>query len=161
MGWQAALKPMAWAVAALALATSVYTAFLFGQCKGRDFWQSPALIVHMLVHAPLAGFGVMCLLGYEWRLWLGVSVLVSLAVIGAEIFGRHPTTDSAATAHDMRTGRAAKWFYGGVIGVGHVLPLALLAGGKAGGVAAALAVFAGMAVTEYLWVYLPQKRSNT
>jgi len=161
MNWQAVLGPLAWALAALALATAVYTAFLFGQCKGRDFWQSPALIVHILVHAPLAGFAVMCLMAYEWRLWLGVSVLVSLAVIGAEVFGKHPTTDSAATAHDMRTGRAAKWFYGGVIGVGHLLPLALLTAGKIGGVFAALAVFAGMAVTEYLWVYLPQKRANT
>jgi len=36
-----------WASAALAVITAVYTAFLFAQAKGRDFWQSPTLALHM------------------------------------------------------------------------------------------------------------------
>ncbi|MCL4729173.1 MAG: polysulfide reductase NrfD [Planctomycetes bacterium] len=161
LGLRQVLPWLAWPMAGLALAASVYTAFLFGQCKGRDFWQSPALIVHMFVHAPLAGFGVLCLIGQDGRIGLGISLVVSLAVIFAEVFGKHATQDASATAKDMRTGRAAKWFYGGVIAVGHIAPLGLLALGKTGAVFAAIAMFLGMAVTEYLWVYLPQKRSNT
>ena len=32
-----------------------YTAFLFGQCEGRDLWQSPLLLPHTIVNAIVAG----------------------------------------------------------------------------------------------------------
>src|SRR5829696_1491216 len=38
-----------------AILTAVYTAFLFAQAKGRDFWQSPVLGLHMIVHSFIAG----------------------------------------------------------------------------------------------------------
>lgn len=40
---------------ALALLSSVYTAFLFAQAKGRDFWQSPLLPFQMVTQSLLAG----------------------------------------------------------------------------------------------------------
>ena len=43
---------------ALAVVAAVYTAFLFAQAKGRDFWQNPLLSVHLLAHALLAGSAV-------------------------------------------------------------------------------------------------------
>ena len=39
----------------LAAGTAVYTAFLFGQSKGRDLWQSPLLAPHLIVQALTAG----------------------------------------------------------------------------------------------------------
>ena len=39
----------------LALAAGVYTAFLFGQAKGRDLWQDPGLPAHFVVRTALAG----------------------------------------------------------------------------------------------------------
>ena len=39
----------------LALATAVYTAYLFAQAKARDLWQSPLLAPHLAVQAVLAG----------------------------------------------------------------------------------------------------------
>ena len=35
----------------LALATAGYSAFLFGQAEGRDFWQSPLVLPHLIVAA--------------------------------------------------------------------------------------------------------------
>ena len=35
-----------------------YTAFLFGQCEGRDFWQTPLLLPTLLAQAGAAGAGV-------------------------------------------------------------------------------------------------------
>ena len=152
-------KLLAWPLSLFALACAGYTALLFGQCKGRDFWQSPTLILHMLNHAPLAGFVVMALAGREVRWPLAVFALLNLGIICAEIWGKHPNDDSAATAKDIRSGRAGKLFYCGVIGIGGLLPLALIAAGFAW--AAAVAIVIGLAITEYLWVYTPQKRPNT
>jgi Fe-S-cluster-containing dehydrogenase component/formate-dependent nitrite reductase membrane component NrfD len=146
-------------LAVSALACAIYTAFLFGQCKGRDFWQSNALPLHMLNHAPLAGFAVLALIGRDVRWPLAVFTLVNLAVVAFEIWGKHPNEDSAATATDIQSGRAGQLFWGGVIGVGGVLPLLLL--GVNAPFVAALAVLIGLCVTEYLWVFMPQKRPNT
>src|SRR5262249_33895267 len=44
-----------WPGGVLAVLAAVYTAFLFAQAKGRDFWQNPLLSVHLLAHALLAG----------------------------------------------------------------------------------------------------------
>lgn len=145
-------------LAAAALALAIYTAFLFGQCKGRDFWQSPALPLHMLNHAPLAGFAVLALIGRPVAWALAAFATINLAVIVFEIWGKHPNEDSAATAHDMVHGKSKYTFWCGVIGIGGVLPLAALAVGAP--FAAALAILIGLAMTEYLWVYLPQKRPN-
>src|SRR5215467_3617372 len=41
-----------------------YTAFLFGQAEGRDFWQSPLLLPLLLVQAVLGGSGALGLLSW-------------------------------------------------------------------------------------------------
>src|SRR6266508_3094724 len=42
-GHVAALRMLAWPMVPLAAAAAGYSAFLFGQAEGRDFWQSPLL----------------------------------------------------------------------------------------------------------------------
>src|SRR5262249_12678912 len=37
-----------WPGVVLAACSAVYTAFLFAQAKGRDFWQNPLLAIHLL-----------------------------------------------------------------------------------------------------------------
>lgn len=191
---------LAWPLLLGSVAGAGYTGFLFGQCKGRDFWQSPGLILHMALHAPVAGFAVIAImaslglgfagLGAAAVAWgIGITVLLSLAITMVEIFGRHMTRDAAQTAQDMRSGKAGRYFWYGVIAAGHLLPLLLcglvLAGigdtlgltgtdsiasfaSAAGATATAVLVNAaaglltliGMALSMYLWVYLPQKRPN-
>ena len=45
----------------LALATAGYSAFLFGQAEGRDFWQSPVVLPHLIVAALVAGSAALLL----------------------------------------------------------------------------------------------------
>jgi hypothetical protein len=99
------------------------------------------------------------LIGKDVRWWLFAFAAINLAVIAFEIWGKHPNEDSAATAKDMQTGRAGAMFWCGVIGIGGVLPLLLLAVNAP--FSASVAILIGLAITEYLWVYLPQKRPNT
>ena len=56
-GWTGARQVLAGIGIPLALATAVYTAYLFAQAKARDLWQSPLLPAHLAVQAVLAGAG--------------------------------------------------------------------------------------------------------
>ena len=55
LGWDAAADLLRWPNALLAAATAGYTAFLFAQCEGRDLWQTPLLLPHLLVQAVMLG----------------------------------------------------------------------------------------------------------
>ncbi len=165
-GADALASALMWPGAMLAILAAVYTAFLFAQAKGRDFWQNPLLCVHLLAHALLAA-GVLWLLadllfGTEIsgapRLFLISTLIFSLVTILAEIFTTPPTTD-ARMALDWITGRPmGRWFWGMGMGVGHVLPLALLAMSHLGlHIVAAVLPLAGLYVIERLWVLAPQK----
>jgi formate-dependent nitrite reductase membrane component NrfD len=154
-----------WPGASLAVFSAVYTAFLFAQAKGRDFWQNPLLSVHLLAHALLAG-GALWLLtdifaGTEStitsRVFLAVTLVFSLLSLMGELFTMPPTTDARMAMDWIVKRPMGQWFWGVGIGVGHLLPLALLALGT--GVWAALASFAALAglyVIEWLWVQAPQ-----
>jgi formate-dependent nitrite reductase membrane component NrfD len=51
-----ALYPwLVWLTAMFAVASAGYSAFLFAQARGRDFWQSPMLFWHLIVQALGAG----------------------------------------------------------------------------------------------------------
>jgi len=58
-GLSSAADLLRWVSAVLALGVAGYTAFLFGQCEGRDLWQSPLLLPHLLVQALLCGAAVL------------------------------------------------------------------------------------------------------
>jgi formate-dependent nitrite reductase membrane component NrfD len=58
LGGSSALSVIEPLGAIFALLSAVYTAFLFAQAKGRDFWQSPMLGLHMIIHALMAGAAV-------------------------------------------------------------------------------------------------------
>src|SRR2546423_15591095 len=55
MGYTTASKYIQPVAIIFALLSAVYTAFLFAQAKGRDFWQSPMLGLHMIIHSVMAG----------------------------------------------------------------------------------------------------------
>ena len=50
-----ALEVLALPAALLAAGAAGYTAFLFGQCEGRDLWQTPLLLPILLAQAIAAG----------------------------------------------------------------------------------------------------------
>ena len=113
-----------------------YTAFLFGQAEGRDFWQGPLLLPILLVQAVIAGASALGLL--SWPLSIGSSVSTSLTIImlGAiilhiflimiEVFGSHSNSHVATAAHYMRSGRFKDIFWGLFFALGSLLPIAML-----------------------------------
>src|SRR4029450_5210022 len=100
----------------LALAAAGYSAFLFGQAEGRDFWQSPMVLPHLVVAALVAGSAVLLLASIavpdalpagahgfprravQWRVhsvlgpFPGLSLLVHGAPLRIELATLHPGT---------------------------------------------------------------------
>jgi Fe-S-cluster-containing dehydrogenase component/formate-dependent nitrite reductase membrane component NrfD len=170
LGVEAIIHPAVLAIGTvLATATAVYTAFLFSQSKGRDLWQSPAMPVHMLSQAVIAGSAVAGLLGVagvggfdamvvEARLWLGVGLVSHLALVGSEIFTPHQTEDAEEAAARITRGRFSQAFWVGGLGVGIVLPLLALVipGVPAAAAVAGVLALLGLFAFEYCWIIAPQ-----
>lgn len=163
----------AWASLPLGLGTAIYTAFLFGQAKGRDFWQSPVLALHMGIHAVMAGAAVLMLAGFlhadliEWAAAasrvLMFAIAANLLVTAAELVSTHANTASAAAAHMITAGRFRNAFWYGMLLLGNLAPMAfvlLLSGYEAGSFWMPLSgalVLLGLWITERLWVEAPQR----
>ncbi len=117
-------------------AAAGYSAFLFGQAEGRDFWQSPLLLPILLVQAALAGAAALGLL--SWVLGSDNTIhtlltIVLLSAVGAhvllvllEVFGAHSNSHVATAAHTISRGSLRGVFWNLFILLGTVLPLILL-----------------------------------
>jgi Fe-S-cluster-containing dehydrogenase component/formate-dependent nitrite reductase membrane component NrfD len=120
-------RVLRWAAAPSAAATAGYTAFLFGQAEGRDLWQSPLLLWHLLAQAAVAGSGALLSaaafvdLQPGARRWLTRSFLgasaANLGLLAAEYGGRHPTKNAAVAAQMVTHGRYARLFRYGAVGL--------------------------------------------
>ena len=169
MGWSQIQDVAMWLTAPFAILLAIYTAFLFAQAKGRDFWQSPTLSIHMLVHSFMAGAAVFALLSLilpELDAWLPlvknvflVSMGVNLFTILLEMVTTHPTTDAKKVVHMILKGRYRRSFWAGVIVLGNLLPIALLVFGASPitMVSAAVVTLIGIYITEHIWVEAPQR----
>lgn len=135
----------------LAALTAVYTAFLFGQAKGRDLWQSPLLAPHLLVQALLAGAAL-----FE-PYWLRVLLPVNGLLVAAEVWGRHATEDARRAAALIQGSPA---FTSLVLALGHLVPLALLWATPALAPSASILSLVGLLVWEHLYVQAPQRIPN-
>jgi Fe-S-cluster-containing dehydrogenase component/formate-dependent nitrite reductase membrane component NrfD len=154
-----------WPGVILAVGSAVYTAFLFAQAKGRDFWQNPLLAIHLLAHALLAGSAVWLLMDIfsdggsrlPWLMLAGTLVF-SLLIILVELLTTPPTTDAHLALGWIIGRQNGLWFWGAGIGAGHVLPLLLLAVQSTPAAAfAGLLALAGIWMIESLWVQAPQQ----
>jgi len=152
-------EPVIWASAINGLGVAGYTAFLFGQAEGRDLWQTPLLLLHMIGGALAVGGGISLIAAlamevlaasitpFAWVMLIG-SVIVGLMSL-IELFGSHPTSNAAAAFHHMTKGEyAARWWRGQflVVLAPIVAAVLVLSGGTtltgaAGGLAAMAGVF--------------------
>ena len=157
-----------WGSVLLGVITAVYTAFLFAQAKGRDFWQSPMLSFHMLVHSIMAGTSFFFLLqtldlvnlaeaGYLFPI-LMVSLGINLAILLVELTTPHATTDAKLAVKLITSGPYQNKFWGGVIALGNIVPMLLLysAFPYASGIAAFM-ILTGIYLSEDIWVQAPQQ----
>jgi Fe-S-cluster-containing dehydrogenase component/formate-dependent nitrite reductase membrane component NrfD len=157
-----------WAAAVIAIMVAIYTAFLFAQAKGRDFWQSPTLAIHMLVHSFMAGAAFFSISNMvfgtsaDWSQFLSyvlyISIGINLFVMIIELTMTHPTEDSRRVSHMITGGCYKNSFWIGTVLIGNVLPLVLVYLG--GGLLSALAgvlVIIGIYITEKIWIEAPQR----
>ena len=170
-GWETMNEVALWITAAVAVIVAVYTAFLFGQAKGRDFWQSPTLAIHMLVHSFMAGAAALALVALVTNDSLGwtdflatvmaVGIGVNLLTMLVELTMTHPTVAAHDVVQMITKGRYAMTFYLGAVLLGNIIPLVLLLlGGSQLMIAlAGVMVLAGIYFTERIWVEAPQRIS--
>jgi Fe-S-cluster-containing dehydrogenase component/formate-dependent nitrite reductase membrane component NrfD len=150
------LRLLAVPLLALALAAAGYSAFLFAQAEGRDFWQSPVLLPHLVAAAVTAGAAVTLLVHGPSPILRGVllaSLGVSLLLVLAELYTRHPNVDATAAARLVTDGPWRGPFWGGVVTAGTLVPaLLLLSASPLAGTLASLLVLAGLYLWEDCWV---------
>jgi Fe-S-cluster-containing dehydrogenase component len=135
----------------LAAATAVYTAFLFGQSKGRDLWQSALLAPHLIVQALVAGA---VLFAPSWLIWL---LPVSGLLVAGEVWGHHPTEDARRAARLIQEDPR---FTTGVLAGGHLLPLSLLWASFGSPFLVGGLALLGLLIWEHLYVQAPQRIPN-
>jgi Fe-S-cluster-containing dehydrogenase component/formate-dependent nitrite reductase membrane component NrfD len=151
-----------------ALLTAVYTAFLFAQAKGRDFWQSPMLGLHMILHSLMAGFAVLLLVTFFVKVNIGVmmvlgfftiAVLVThLITLAIELTTTHTTADAHATVKMITKGEFKRQFWLGMIFVGNIVPiLCLFTGQPIIFMLAGALILIGLWFAEDIWVKAPQR----
>ncbi|MCH2446597.1 MAG: 4Fe-4S dicluster domain-containing protein [Candidatus Marinimicrobia bacterium] len=150
-----------WVGAALALFSAVYTAFLFAQAKGRDFWQSHMAPYQMVIHALLAGgAGVALLTGgisTGLALFMAGLLLLNLGIFAAELTTSRLTDDARTAAQMILRGRYAAPFWT-AIGLTRIIPLIILFVGMmvVPIQISMLVLLAGILVTEHIWIRVPQ-----
>ncbi|MCQ3975190.1 MAG: 4Fe-4S ferredoxin [Anaerolineae bacterium] len=163
----------------LATAAAIYTAFLFGQAEGRDLWQSTLLPAHLVIQAMMVGSATLLALGLfvvmapamtTTLTWIfGISLAVDLFVTLSGEFGMpHASEVAARAAHAISRGKYHRYFWGGSIGLGHIIPLILLLTAGFGGplapgllTVAALVTIVGLYLFEYAFVMAPQEIPNS
>jgi len=145
-------------------ASAGYSAFLFGQAEGRDFWQSPLVLPHLLLAAATAGCAILLLAAMFFagdpRVAQGVAgalrllLLASLLVLLAETMTTHASHDAARAARLITRGPYRTRFWLGVVAAGIVLPFVLLMSPVYpwAPTAAALLTLGGLWLWEDLWV---------
>ncbi|MHC4949210.1 MAG: 4Fe-4S dicluster domain-containing protein [Planctomycetota bacterium] len=128
-GADAAADALRWAGAALGIAVAGYTAFLFAQCRGRDLWESPLVLPHLLAQALLCGSAALLLLApasATLKALFAIGALAHLALALAERARRHETANArqaAAFLTSIRLGPIAPFRDGLIAGVGVALVL--------------------------------------
>jgi Fe-S-cluster-containing dehydrogenase component/formate-dependent nitrite reductase membrane component NrfD len=143
----------------LALASAVYTAYLFAQAKARDLWQSPLLPAHLAIGAILAGSAAM-LPVLAWlspgravtaaEITLAVAAAIHVLVVVGEITLPHVTAHAHLATEQMVRGRFARFFWPGL------LLVAACAAAPWIGVAAAPLALTGLLAHEHAYVQAGQ-----
>ena len=153
------LKVLSVPVVLCAAATAGYTALLFGQCEGRDLWQTPLLLPTLLAQAVTAGgagYSIVDLFvevpeidAIRWAFLAGVCVTAALITLEATSKG---TPHVEAAVHQMVKGTYRDRFWFGVL-VGLFVPGCVLILALATGSGSSLVAAAGVAAIAGMWAY--------
>jgi formate-dependent nitrite reductase membrane component NrfD len=136
LGFSVAASILLWPTVLVGFFAAAYTAFLFGQCEGRDLWQTPLLPAHLIVQALLCGAAVLALLpdaigGSTQAVAIGIpaiiiTLILHLLMVLGEVAMPHTTDNARYGARLMTHGPFAKVFWCGAVVVGGILPIFIL-----------------------------------
>src|SRR6185369_15735622 len=111
-----------------AIASACYSGFLFAQARGRDFWQSPLLIWHLLIESISAGSAAMIIIAWfmggslPLLYWLGsvlvISLFAGLATMFSDLFMVHGSEDVSRATELLLKGALSSRFWIAVIALG-------------------------------------------
>ncbi|MEM7096436.1 MAG: 4Fe-4S dicluster domain-containing protein [Actinomycetota bacterium] len=143
-----------------AIGTAGYTAFLFGQCEGRDLWQTPLLLPTLLAQAVTAGGATYAIL--EWFMdvpesaticWVLLGgVIATAAIIAMELTSKGSRHVELAV-HEMTHGAYARQFWLGGILLGLVVPGVLMVIALTAGLHGSVAAIAGICALVGMFAY--------
>jgi formate-dependent nitrite reductase membrane component NrfD len=167
-----------WPTVLLGFCAAAYTAFLFGQCEGRDLWQTPLLPAHLIIQALLCGSAVLALLpdgmgGSAQALSVAIptliiSLVLHLLMLLGEVAMPHTTDNARYGARLMTHGPFARAFWAGAVGLGAVAPLLLLLIGPGFGAphriaarVASILALSGLLIFEWCFVMAGQSVPNS
>jgi Fe-S-cluster-containing dehydrogenase component/formate-dependent nitrite reductase membrane component NrfD len=157
------LRALALPTVLLAAGAAGYSAFLFGQAEGRDFWQSPVLLPQLLVASLMAGAAALLIASVFVRsdlralnaltLLLIASLVFEATLLFGELRGGHGNVDVTRAARLVTRGSLRGRFWFGAVGVGMLLPfvMAWFGGGLWTALGAILALV-GLWIYEDVWI---------
>lgn len=168
----ATVRPFAaWIVFPFALGVVIYTAFLLGQAEGRDMWQNNLLPFQLLAQSIMVASGVFFALGAfvnfsaDLQSLLAVlfpaSIAVNLLLTFAGKLNSFPTDTAMLASREMTHGKFRNHYWWGGIGLGHIVPLALLFAFSASAPVAVACSVVGLFFYEYAFVMAPQHIPNS
>jgi len=136
-GQFAALRWLLIPTALFGAGAACYTALLFGQAEGRDFWQGPLLLPILFTQAALAGSAALGILGLVLgsgptgflMLVLLLALLLHAALVLFEIFGPHTNQHVALAARSMSRVKRNRLFWLVFFVIGTLIPIVMIAGG--------------------------------
>lgn len=160
-GFDAAADAIRWINLPVAIMASGYTAFLFGQCRGRDLWLERGLFLHLILRAAWLGLGVALMLEPLSRGQSNIAsssfiffAMCNFIWIVVERF-RKPHSDDGRKAHALLTrDRSMTWvkrmlvFSAIIAAMGVYMPF----GPMASGALALIVASAGLFVYERAWI---------
>ncbi len=169
---QPAISPLvSWPAALFAIAAAGYSAFLFAQARGRDFWQSPLLFWHLLIQSVSAGAALLMIIGslelispFQFMsapmfAWLGnalvISLFAGLAMTFSDLFLTHGSEELRRSADLLVKGALRNQFWICVVLIGVIVPVVLMfwpTRSLVPNVVAAVLALAGLWVYENLWI---------
>ena len=103
----------------------MYTAFLFGQAEGRDFWRTPVFPFHLIVQSFLSGSAVIILispfipmgviLANSLTNLLLVTIVLDLLLLWSEFSMSHASEVAARAAKNITQGEYREIYWWGAI----------------------------------------------
>lgn len=160
-----------WPTVLVGFLAACYTAFLFGQCEGRDLWQTPLLPVHLIVQMLLCGAAVLAFIPARLGATPGIAAFsllicqtLHLLMVLGEVTIPHTTDNARYAARLITHGPFSSAFWFGAVGLGGIVPLILLVIAMSNPIVVAVAgvlALAGLLIFEWCFVMAGQSVPNS